>query len=400
MYMPSRVPRDADGTRSRAITGVFLICRPDVAPHSSSVPTQTDDHPRHVPGKRPRPGRTTERAAIRAAQAVFENSGMHVQEVDTANDIGKDLYVDLVADGAFTGELIALQVKGGPSYRGLHGSHQLRASADDRYLWANSPVPVFGLVHDPAQDCLYWANLTAWSRAHRNTGGSLTATMSTWALTERTLEQFLHEARAFLGASGPPALLGLADENDELQIQAVHDAFALGRRDARPLLLVRRSMLYLSDEALAHAIRILSLALVRSHGDILWSASNWIENEVRGRVSGELSQWSVPETSRMLALPDGDEWSRGALGQDVAALLGSGWHPDVQHLLEEVATTRPFDAAWPALMLLVNSAGDDGQEAFESVVSRSPALRSSQLVGELGCVLAEHGSAYQTVGSC
>lgn len=320
---------------------------------------------------------------------------MHVQEVDTANDIGKDLYVDLVDEGAFTGELIALQIKGGRSYCGHNNSHHLRASAGDRELWANSPVPVFGLVHDPDQDALYWVNLTAWSRANSNARATLTATMSAWPLTDHTLPHFLGEARTShlprgFGSSRPARARG---RKRGFQIQAVHDAFALGRHDARPLLLARRSMMHLSEDALVDAVRILTLALVRAHGDIFWSPSNWIDTSVRVRVSKSLSEWSVPEASRLLALPSGEEWSRGGLGQDVAALIGSGWYPDVRYLLQQVAITQPFDAAWPALMLLVNSAGDDGQEAFDSVVSRSPPLQSSSVVHELGSVLAEHGSA-------
>ncbi len=116
---------------------------------------------------------------------MFENAGMVVQEVDTANDIGKDLYVDLAQDGRFTGELIALQVKGGGSYRGPHGSHRLRADADDRDLQANGSVPVFGVIHDPDYDALYWTNLTSWSRSHLEEPGGAAATMSNWSLTLR-----------------------------------------------------------------------------------------------------------------------------------------------------------------------------------------------------------------------
>jgi hypothetical protein len=326
--------------------------------------------------------------------AIFEDAGMHVQEVDTANDIGKDLYVDLADDGRFTGELIALQVKGGRSYRGANDAHRLTASADDRELWANSSVPVFGLVHDPDQDALYWTNLTAWSRANYAAPGNLVATMSAWRLTTETLASFLREARAFLSASGPPALLGLADDDPSLQLQAVYDAFGLGRRDPRPLLLLRRSLLFLGDDALVHAIRILNLALVRGHGDIYWNAGNWVDDRVRARVSLELSSWTLPEASRLLALPDGEEWMRGGLGQDVAALISSGWGPEVERLLEQVAATQPFEAAWPALMLLVNAAGEDGPATFDAIAPASPSLRSSPLVGELGWVLKEHGSAY------
>lgn len=344
-------------------------------------------------GKRPRPGRSTERAAIRAARGLFEDEQMPVQEVDTANDIGKDLYVDLIDEGVFTGELVALQVKGGASYRAISGAHRIRTTAHDRLLWANSPVPVFGIVHDPGDDALYWANLTAWSRAQGAVPETLAVTMSTWALTPRTLGDFLAEARSFLAASGPPALLGLADEDVDLQIQAIRDAFALGRRDPRPLLLVRRSILYLADEALAQAVRVLTLALPRAHGDIWWTPHNWIDPEVRARMSSELSQWNLQEAIRLLSFPDGDEWTRGGLGQDIAALVGSGWGPDVTRLLEDVAMRASLDAAWPALMLLVDAAGDDGPEVFDSVVPQSAALRTSTVVKELGSVLAEHGSA-------
>jgi hypothetical protein len=70
------------------------------------------------PGKRVRANRPTERAGIRATAAVFEDANSLVQPVDGANDIGKDLYVDLTAENRVTGELIAVQVKSGTSYQG------------------------------------------------------------------------------------------------------------------------------------------------------------------------------------------------------------------------------------------------------------------------------------------
>ena len=61
----------------------------------------------------------------------------------------KDLYVDLIYAGVFTGELVALQVKGCSSHRTTSGAHRIRTTAHDRLLWANTPVLVFGIVHDP-----------------------------------------------------------------------------------------------------------------------------------------------------------------------------------------------------------------------------------------------------------
>jgi hypothetical protein len=184
----------------------------------------------------------------------------------------------------------------------------------------------------------------------------------------------------------------LADENEEQQIQAVYDAFALGRRDPRPLLLVRRSLMFLGDRALALAVRVLTLAC--GHGDIYWHPGNWLDGRVRARVSREFGEWTVSEATRLLALPEGEEWSRGGLGQDVAALISCGWHSDVESLLETVATTQSFEAAWPALMLLVDAAAEGGPEVFAEIVPRSPTLRGSELVAELGSILREHGSAY------
>ncbi|MGH2911967.1 MAG: DUF4365 domain-containing protein [Solirubrobacteraceae bacterium] len=100
-------------------------------------------------GKRVRPNRPVERAAIRAVTAVFEDANFLVQPVDGANDIGKDLYVDVTEAGRATGELIAVQVKGGSSYRRRDG-YAIPCNVNDLALWADSTVPIFGVVHDPA----------------------------------------------------------------------------------------------------------------------------------------------------------------------------------------------------------------------------------------------------------
>lgn len=218
----------------------------------------TDDRPARAPGKRSRPGRTAERSAIRAVTAVFEDAGMVVQEVDTANDIGKDLYVDLAQDGRFTGELIALQVKAGRSYRARNGSHRLRASADDRDLWANSSVP----RPRSAPAC----------RGSCRTG--------------RCLRQ---------PAASPPRPRGVDPRRPRSGCRGV-DQLRLGPGHRAP---------------------------TRDGGD------------------------------------------HSALA-----------------------------AGWPALTLLVNAVGEERPDRSAEIVPRSPALRSSDLVAELGSVLSQHGSAY------
>jgi len=188
-----------------------------------------------TPGKRVRPNRPVERAAVRAVTAVFEDANFLVQAVDGANDIGKDLYVDVTEAGRVTGELIAVQVKGGGSYR-RKGGYAIPCSADDLALWATSTVPVIGIVHEPDGGQLHWVNLTAWARAQTTPPSPMEVPVaSTWRLDARTLAAFVAEARGFLAASGPPALVGLADPDPGVQRAAIYDAFALGRRDPRAL---------------------------------------------------------------------------------------------------------------------------------------------------------------------
>jgi hypothetical protein len=84
---------------------------------NSLMPDSNAEPANRRAGKRTSRNRPTEKIGARVATGLFEDAGMIVQQVDQANDIGKDLFVDLADDGVFTGDLIAVQVKSGPSYR-------------------------------------------------------------------------------------------------------------------------------------------------------------------------------------------------------------------------------------------------------------------------------------------
>ncbi|MGH3008511.1 MAG: DUF4365 domain-containing protein [Gaiellaceae bacterium] len=349
-------------------------------------------HDDRIPGKRVRQNRPTERAAVRAVTAVFEDANMLVQPVDGSIDIGKDLYVDVTEESRATGEVIAVQVKGGESYQRRTGS-SFSCTRDDLALWAASTVPIFAVVHDPKSGRLPWINLTSWARSHTSTN-SRPRTVEldgAYSLSATTLPQFVAEARDFLRASGAPVLLDLVSDDPTIQQAAVYDAFALGRTDARALLLLRAALRYISDPApLRLAIHI--LALCCGHEDIFWSARNWIPSEIRARVVAEMD-WSYDELCKLLGAAEPDEYVRGGVGRDVAAIVGTGWAPDVENELIDVARRASIDAAWPALMLLVTQAGDQGLEILDSAVSRSRALAGEPAVAELRSTLLQHGRA-------
>jgi Domain of unknown function (DUF4365) len=339
------------------------------------------------PRKGVRSNRPVERGGIRAVTGIFEDANMLVQEIDGAIDIGKDLYVDIVDGDEATGELIAIQVKAGESYRDGH-DYAIPASPSDVSLWRSSTIPIFGVVHDPSAG-LHWINLSSWARAQPNPPPTKVRISQAWPLEARTLVDFIAEAREYLRASGPPSLIGLADDDPTTQRAAVYDAFALGRHDARALLLLRASLRYLRDPVpLGFAIHVLALCI--GHGDTFYTPRNWISPNVAGRVRQSFT-WSYEETCQILAAAESEEYVRGGLGQDAAVLACDGWAPDIEERLTEVVLKADLNAAWPALMLLVTGTHDDALVLFDRVVPRSRSLRSDPTAAELRTVLVEHG---------
>lgn len=104
------------------------------------------------------PNRPIGRAGVNACRSLFERCGYIFQEVELGNDFGKDAYVDLVDGREVTGACIALQIKSGESFRRRDG---YSIPIDDHYsVWRQSSIPVAGIVYDPAEDRLYWCNIS------------------------------------------------------------------------------------------------------------------------------------------------------------------------------------------------------------------------------------------------
>ncbi len=94
-----------------------------------------------------RANRITEREAVNAARAFFESCDFVCQEVDQANDYGKDLYVDFTDEKRLTGLCIGVQVKGGVSFR-LASGYFIPVDEDHARVWARSSLPIAGIVYD------------------------------------------------------------------------------------------------------------------------------------------------------------------------------------------------------------------------------------------------------------
>lgn len=309
---------------------------------------------------------------------------MKVQRIDQANDIGRDLLVDLIDENGYTGEVVGLQVKSGAKYKRSHG-YAIPCSRKDAWFWRDSTVPIFGVVYDDELKALFWVNLSEWARdPYRPPPPTSVAVSPYQPLTDGTLDSFLAAARGYLVAERR-SIFGLLAGDARDQLSALADCFALGRRLPAPLLTLRQSLTDLSPAAQGAAVDVLGMCA--GHGDVLWHADNWIESEVQARVR-ESFHWSYGELVMLLSIPGQEEWRRGGRGQSVASLVAAQWKLN-RPLLEEIARREEIEAAWPALKLLISYADRTALAIFERVVSRSASLAGDPFVAELGALLRD-----------
>jgi hypothetical protein len=288
------------------------------------------------------------------------------QSVDTSNDFGKDGYVDITDDdGRLTGELFSVQVKGGESWTAADG-YRIPVGKH-RDVWMNSTVPVIGVVHDPKDGRLRWANLTAALREDRELAsvhvpdGAL--------LDEDEQLQVLIESVRVTTQPGLPMALG-SDSDDE-QEAAVWDCFAIARRNADALFAVRRCFLALGERG--RLAGLVALAFCTPHPDVYWTKQNTLPNSIRRTVCASM-RWNVPEVWQLLEMVDPETaFERGSVGQCIYMLLVED--PDCRELARRTAiatvTDAPMVASWAAAVYLY-FVGESGPAEWARLCAERP----------------------------
>lgn len=130
---------------------------------------------------------------------------MIVMEVDGRADYGRDLMVDVTEDGKVTGVVIGLQVKGDRRYVRASG-WTLPANPKDRRCWAESSVPILGVLQDPASGETRWTNLTEYARRPPAPSSDVLAVVDVpvdQPFDDGALPAFLHHAREYSGRPHP-----------------------------------------------------------------------------------------------------------------------------------------------------------------------------------------------------
>ncbi len=331
--------------------------------------------------------RITSLDGVNAARTFFEHHGCVFQEVAQQNDFGKDAYVDLNRARTITFFCAALQIKSGISYRMPNGDYFIPI-ANHAENWRHSTVPVFGLVYDPDDQLIRWVDLTGYLRNNpRQDSGNIPVCRNT-VLTEASLqEDFAAAISEYVGRFGTIALNLLTKPS--LQVDALYDAWALGRFDAKYLLILRRLIMDLQPEALRRTIFLLSHA--GSHPNIFFGPHNWIPPKVENELLPSF-RWSPEEISKMLSVVDYSDWGYHTLGECLDVLfyedpnIVSKLHIAIKLLLKDTDLIYAVRAATLAL-----SHSKDKRKEVSALKAKYPQLMNHGWFQDISSAVEESG---------
>lgn len=331
-----------------------------------------------------------EREAINATRAFFESCKCVFQEVDFGNDYGKDVYVDFTDNEELTGVCVALQIKGGQSYRRT-GGYGIPLDDDQASVWRQSTIPIAGIVYDPDDRQLRWCNISAYLHDTHELTTAYVPVDRANVLTRETLEKSFKSTYASFHTQRivGPALLNLSDQDQGLQICALRNCFVLGRTDGRVLIIIRHLLHLFRGDVLRLAVVILAHAT--PHPDILHHSKNWIPEESCNRLKPHLT-WSIDEIRTLMLSADWEEWHRGGQGQNVYSLLCQD--SDIEKKMGDVAiaalTNGERDLAFQAMYLVIYWARREGLEMYKGFLAIDRRFGDLPISNELRVCLEEH----------
>lgn len=279
-----------------------------------------------MPRKRQRSNRPIERETINTIRTFFDKHNIPIMEVPFDVDYGKDIYVELADREGVTGRVIALQAKGGDQTRRTRSTGEIRGvpfTASDSTVFRESNIPVLGMLYERERNELLWVDLTGHCSASYELRGQDEGGFAetTGRLNDYRLPAFINEMLLLTKSSRHEIGLDLASDNLHRQRSAIMDCFGLGLKDARPLLLVRRMLIWFNDP-IAAKLAVQALAHFTPHPDIFFHPGNTPKPAVEERVRGEML-WSPRELGFLLRIVEDDEemWGRGVFGQHIVSLI-------------------------------------------------------------------------------
>jgi hypothetical protein len=337
-----------------------------------------------------RRNRIAEREAVNAVRRFFEFHGCVFQEIDAANDYGKDAYLDFAEGEQITGLCAAVQIKGGISYRRPDGSYYIPLDEAHIRIWQESTLPVLGLIHDPDDGLIRWCSISAFVNTEQNATASSIPVTADAILDEKELHSSLRSAIIDASKAAKDPLVQALSEESDISESAILDCFALGRSDARVFIGLRYLLRAFDKEMILPLIYVLTH--LTPHPDIFWHERNWIPREIKEAVQPHL-YWEQDEILRLLQAVDINEYQRGGMGQSLYMLLVQD--PNITEKMARVAVraanSGDEDTGNIALYLHLYWLGEDAPKRFHDLLSAHAGLQSLSYIPEIAQQEKDYG---------
>lgn len=208
----------------------------------------------------------------------------------------------------------------------------------------------------------------------------------TEVLDDASFDRFLNEVETYLTATAESADLLLVDSDDDLRRRGVFNCWTLGRRDPRPLIILRRLLPWMTGRSLIDGITVLAHAT--PHPDIFWTQRSWIPPLIENKVRAAL-RWSSDELATLVNAVEtmddgGSDWQRGGVGQSLWSIMVVD--PDLcQKLPGAVRICMEAGQLQAALRLVIcyQYLADDPVAIVDAMMKEHPTLAEDEMAGYL-----------------
>lgn len=272
----------------------------------------------------------TARQGVNFVRSIVEACNCIFQEVDAANDIGNDAYIEFITDESATGCCIAAQIKSGDSFRTASNDYIIPADRDHFEYWASHTLPVAGIVYDPTHQRATWIDITAWLKANpsRIREGPFQIRLDPgFRLDEEGFARFQRHFLAYrpLYSSDPAfgtALAAFSDlEHPDRALEGLRALFSFHRQRWETWFYLINSFGAFKGHSLLRSM-VYVLMHLPGHGDIGWGDRNIIREDVRQTARAFLKRrFARSDVEALLESVDDNGFERGTIGQAAHAII-------------------------------------------------------------------------------
>jgi hypothetical protein len=323
----------------------------------------------------------TSRDGINFVRLLVERHNSTFQEIDLQNDLGNDAYVEFVVQENATGCCVALQIKSGRSYRVAAQKYAFQSDRDHFEYWASHTLPVLAVIFDPEIQKAFWVDITDHLRQNSLLIAEGPYTVSAdEELSEASFDKFRQHCLSYRDQYSRETNFGRALESFaarsdvERCFDGLRALFAYHRQQVATWYFLISCFSNYRKHPVLRAL-VARLCHIPGHGDIFWSRSNLIAEQVRREALQFMRErFDRRDAVTMLAVIDDAGIQRGTMGQCVHTLVDT--MADTEGVMVSIAVDASQNerVRHSAILFAIGAAQRTSSENAITVLDRIRAL--------------------------